>query len=105
MRHATRSGRRLRRDGAAGCPSQAKKEIADVFVSSSAGIRYLFLASALVSRPGRSHYKVGEGVRCLGPLNVEILQRAIGEFIERDKSLRTGIGKDDGKPWAEHLPV
>lgn len=71
--------------------------------SLSFSLRRLWFLDRL--EPGRSHYKVGEGVRCLGPLNVEILQRAIGEFIERDKSLRTGIGKDDGKPWAEHLPV
>jgi natural product biosynthesis luciferase-like monooxygenase protein len=47
--------------------------------------------------PG-SHYNDHFDLRVRGPLNVQILERAISEIVERHDTLRTSFSESDGEP-------
>jgi amino acid adenylation domain-containing protein/non-ribosomal peptide synthase protein (TIGR01720 family) len=48
--------------------------------------------------PGSAFYNVGTAVRLAGTLDVEALERALGEIVRRHESLRTTFRQVDGQP-------
>src|SRR4051794_36386806 len=48
--------------------------------------------------PGRATYNMHAAVRVEGPLDVEVLGRAIDEIVRRHESLRTTFAAVDGEP-------
>jgi amino acid adenylation domain-containing protein len=45
---------------------------------------------------GSAHYNIGASVRFRGPLDADVLERALEELARRHESLRTSIGERDG---------
>src|SRR5579872_468336 len=54
--------------------------------------------------PGNPQYNIPMGVRLCGPLNVEVLQRAVQEIVRRHEVLRTVFPTVDGEPAQAVLP-
>lgn len=55
--------------------------------------------------PGNSAYNVPEAMRLMGPLQVECLERAIGEIVRRHESLRTTFALVNGQPMQIVAPT
>lgn len=53
--------------------------------------------------PGRSDYNVGGGVRFYGPLDLEMLKKAVNQLVLRHETLRMRIHERNGNPEIEIL--
>src|SRR4051794_15281750 len=51
--------------------------------------------------PGNAAYIICEGIRLIGPLDLDALERSLTEIVRRHEVLRTVYILDDGEPYQE----